>query len=309
MRNNRMMPMSSGRWVRRGSEIILLPPSIAGEEETEAVFRGVVRTSPGRVVPTRLPALTQCDFIHKDIDVAAQYALYQMFREGGVSAAAAMQMLSAVRAGKLGIYQEDQQVPALRAQRLPNPGWWNLVKDYGGGRDAACVKEPRGSTPLLVFRKRIANDRTRLGRELLAAFTACGMARQPLPVPTGKPCTRPAPQTIPPGGGPPPGTPELCVDPDDLTFDLTENGPAQTKILRVGLCSGGGQLTWTARSDQSPWLTVSPASGWSTGQITRVAVTVDPSQMRAPFRYAQITFDSPEASNFQQTVGIRLNWR
>ena len=55
--------------------------------------------------------------MNPNIDVLAQYALFRMFKSAAPEhRRAASNMLSAVKARALkGIYQEDQQVPALRA--------------------------------------------------------------------------------------------------------------------------------------------------------------------------------------------------
>src|SRR5215207_10593296 len=88
-------PASSGRWIREGNRIVLLPGVGAGaaygrEEELET----------GGGPPPPAPAYTVCDFIDPRIDVAAQYALFSLL--AGPGRGAALAMLAAVRAGALG---------------------------------------------------------------------------------------------------------------------------------------------------------------------------------------------------------------
>jgi hypothetical protein len=137
------------------------------------------------------PAYTQCDFIDPRIDVDAQYALFEMLKGDIPTRTAAISMLSAVKNGSLGgIYKEDQQVPAKRAQRIGKT-WWTLIPS---GQSAICVTQPPSEPQIIVFKKSLTN-RTLLGTALLTAWSTC---RVPIPTPfppSGRICpNRPQPQ-------------------------------------------------------------------------------------------------------------------
>jgi len=131
------------------------------------------------------PAYTQCDFIDSRIDVSAQYALYEMVKGGGSGRNTAIQMFSAVKAGRLGgIYQQDQQVPAQRAQAL-GIGWWQLIPQ---GQNAVCLSQPKSLSPIIAFRKAIASNRFAVAQALDTVWKTCGISYVPVFPPSGKPC-------------------------------------------------------------------------------------------------------------------------
>ena len=161
----------SGRWVRRGSRIVLLP---GGSTAATARERG----GPQGEVVDGAPDLTARDFIHPGIDVAAQRSLFAMFRRGGIARQVALDMLGAVWAGSLrGIYQVDQLVPARRAREM-GMGWWDLIPQCRIGREqfAVCVRATPEDTPLIVFHPSLARQRDPavLGMALTIAFKSCG---------------------------------------------------------------------------------------------------------------------------------------
>ncbi|HEX6041289.1 peptidoglycan recognition family protein [Longimicrobium sp.] len=165
MRSNDVSRMS-GRWVRRGREIILLPDAdgLLGEMEEE--------TGP-------IPA-TQQGVIHPAIDVHAQYALMRMSRGDPSARADAWGMLGAVKAGRLGIYKVDQQKPALRAKKLGS-SWWTVIP---AGEDAAVLMEPGGTEPpFIVFRDGVKGDAARLDPALRRAWSTFGMLGRCGPAP------------------------------------------------------------------------------------------------------------------------------
>jgi predicted small lipoprotein YifL len=124
------------------------------------------------------PAYTQCDFIDPRIDVDAQYALFEMLKGDIPTRTAAISMLSAVKNGSLGgIYKENQQVPAKRAQRIGKT-WWTLIPS---GQSAICVTQPSSETPIIAFKRSLTN-RLLLGQALKNAWTTCGVTN-PLPYP------------------------------------------------------------------------------------------------------------------------------
>ena len=130
---------------------------------------------------------TQCDFIDQRIDVYAQRALYQMVKSNGPSRQAAIEMLSAVRAGQLaGIYQEDQRVPALRARAL-GKGWWQVIPQ---GQGAVCIPSSGYDLPIIAFKKTLSSDRASLSRTLLTVWTTgnCRPRKISIVPPSGKPC-------------------------------------------------------------------------------------------------------------------------
>src|SRR5262249_28777994 len=130
-------------------------------------------------------AYTQCDFIDARIDVSAQYALYEMVKSGGANRNASLQMLAAVKSGRLGgIYQQDQLVPAKRAQAL-GIGWWQLIPQ---GQNAVCVTDPKSQSPIIAIRKSIASNRSVVAQALEAAWKTCGIPNLPAVPPSGKPC-------------------------------------------------------------------------------------------------------------------------
>jgi hypothetical protein len=117
------------------------------------------------------PQWTPKDVMNPDIDVQAQYALFRMFKSAAPEhRRAASNILSAVRARTLkGIYQEDQQVPALRAQKLGT--WWGqlLPKDFG----SRCITEPAGDPPIIVMRRGTPADKANYDLELAVAWHLC----------------------------------------------------------------------------------------------------------------------------------------
>lgn len=280
MRIDDSPPGASGRWVRRGSGIVLLAGG-AGVQREEGEVR--------QRVP--VPRLTPCDFIHANIDVAAQRALHRLLRGDAASVDAAAQMLAAVRNGALGgIYQEDQKVPALRARDQLGRGWWELVTAYRkpSAPGAACVNAPAGAPPLLVFRKSLASDHARLAAELRTAFAGC-LPRQPPPVPTGRPCTPPAPAPARPAR-------ELCVSPASLEFHARQT--VQRLVIRN--CAGRASLRWQAQALPS-WISLSPGSGSTpAGGGSTITVTVDTSGLPDGIHTGVVQVSSPNTLTTQR---------
>jgi hypothetical protein len=136
------------------------------------------------------PWTTQ-DVIDERIDVQAQYALMRMFAGEPLERVHASNILSAVKSEALGgIYQEDQQVPALRAQSL-GYGWWEILpKPQGGVRiDGICMTEPSTRPPILVMRRKAENSHAAYDKALQDAWLACGLPPSPV---------RPYRTTLPP---------------------------------------------------------------------------------------------------------------
>jgi len=143
------------------------------------------------------PVYTACDFIDPRIDVAAQRALLRMVNGDAASRRDGLAMFAAVKRQRLaGLYQEDQKVPALRAQKL-GKGWWQMIPPSAR---AVCVTQPAGELPLIAFKKALASNIPALADTLRAAWDRCGLPEVAPPPPSGKSC-KPAPPPPPP---PPP---------------------------------------------------------------------------------------------------------
>ena len=119
---------------------------------------------------TATTAITPYTVIDSRIDVHAQYALLRMNKRGGAEQVDAIEMLSAVKGGRLaGIYKENQAVPAKLAQRQ-GKGWWQLIQ---AGEDAAAVRDvDPNAPPLIVFRDKVRSDGSRLDPALRKAWAA-----------------------------------------------------------------------------------------------------------------------------------------
>lgn len=184
--------------------------------------------SSAQLLNPQMPAYTQCDFIDPRIDVDAQYALYEMLRGDVPTRKAAIGMLAAVKAGKLGgIYKEDQMVPVqyARSMRL---GWWQLIDLGGKGQPAACISkegivrtrqlltktQSDSAPPIIAFRRNL-KDRFRLGQALRQAWEACELPElDPYPA-SGKIC--PAKPLPPP--------PKPTIVPNYIGPDITQVKP------------------------------------------------------------------------------------
>lgn len=197
------------------------------DPKTETAIKAALGSKPTlSVQSSNIPAYTQCDFIHDNIDVAAQYALYGMLKADPESRKASVQMLAAVKTGLLGgIYQEDQKVPALRAVQL-GLGWYGpLIDSYRkSASSAACVPpapHPSHKLPIISFRKSLAKNHAELGRQLLQVWGDCGIQKDKLPTidPRGGDCSLP----------PPPKPQEITVSQGTIIAQVTfsDGRPAQ----------------------------------------------------------------------------------
>lgn len=106
--------------------------------------------------------------------------------------------------------------------------------------------------------------------------------------------------------------PGILFDPPSLSF-ATEEGKSNPSNQTLEIKNAGvGCLGWTVSSD-APWLSLSPDSGTSCGEVDKVTVTVDISGMSAgdysttvtitgeSFTSGKATADSP------QTVPVDLS--
>jgi hypothetical protein len=119
------------------------------------------------------PPWTPKDVIRPNIDVQAQYALFRMLKRPYPAwRRYASILLSAVQAGAIkGIYQEDQQVPALRAQQIGK--WWKQIIPSDAG--ATCMKEPAGPPPIIVVRRGTPANQEEYDTSLTLAWDECGI--------------------------------------------------------------------------------------------------------------------------------------
>jgi hypothetical protein len=279
MRSSTDLSMPSGRWVRQGNRIHLLPAgarAVEGEMETGG--------GPPIAVPA---AYTVCDFIHPNIDVAAQYALFGLLARGPGPRAAALSMLSSVRTGALaGIFQEDQRAPALRARSLGG-SWWTLIP---AGVGSVCVPGP---PPLISFRRSLANNRAALGTELLRVFPTCGLPFLPPPPASGRVCTRPAPATAPG---------QLRFDPPELNFDTRDTQAGViTRVFRI--LSSSGTVRWRVRNAPS-WMFFDPSAGIATPAGNQIRLTVTPGGLPKGHNARNVWFDSPDAPSADLWVDL-----
>jgi hypothetical protein len=119
------------------------------------------------------PPWTAQDVMDSRIDVQAQYALFRLLKGDPAQRIEASHILSAVKAGVLkGIYQEDQQVPAMRAAQLGQ--WWGQILPEGA--DGACMTEPSGEPQIIAMRRGSPPDKARYDEALIAAWRQCGIA-------------------------------------------------------------------------------------------------------------------------------------
>jgi hypothetical protein len=102
-----------------------------------------------------------------------------------------------------------------------------------------------------------------------------------------------------------PTLPTIYYSASSFGFTATEGGSdpsSQTLSIRN---SGGGTLNWFV-SDTVNWLTLSPTSGSSTGEVDAVTVSVDISGMAEGGYDDAITITASGAANSPQTVSVSL---
>ncbi len=127
---------------------------------------------PTPPAPVAGPPWTAKDVLDARIDVQAQYALFRLFKGTPLQRVEASQLLSAIQAEVLlGIYQQDQKVPALRAQELGS--WWGEL--LPAGAEGRCVVEPLGKPALIAMRRGTPADTARYDAALLDAWRDCSI--------------------------------------------------------------------------------------------------------------------------------------
>lgn len=118
-------------------------------------------------------------------------------------------ILSAVKDKTLGgIYQEDQQVPALRAQ-ASGYGWWQILPKtpVGAKADSKCMTDPATKAPIIVMRKKAETNPVAYDMALQDAWYGCGLP--PVPI-------RPYAKTLP--NKQPVAKATRCTTPNELTY-------------------------------------------------------------------------------------------
>ena len=111
--------------------------------------------------------LSSHDVMKKTIDVSAQYSLVRMSKDSKTLSKAANGLLEAINENKIGgIYQEDQQAPALAAREM-GTYWWKLIPK---GQDVAVVQSKSKGT-LIVLDKDIVSNRAKVDAALLNGYT------------------------------------------------------------------------------------------------------------------------------------------
>lgn len=150
----------SGRWVRRGHNIVVLLNVGAKPGDGE-----LYEVPPGGLQFPR-------DVIDSRIDVDAQRALISMASSQDVATIKdAFEVLEFVKTGRLGgIFKEDQRVPALRAQKA-GIGWWQLFDGFGNATwRLLCEHGKPQAPPIFVFRRKLNRQSLILALRELVLF-------------------------------------------------------------------------------------------------------------------------------------------
>ena len=100
-------------------------------------------------------------------------------------------------------------------------------------------------------------------------------------------------------------SPAVTAGPANISFEAQQGGTNPASQILSIWNSGGGTLSWSI-SDTADWLTISPASGSSTGEIDNITLLVDIAGMDAGNYAAVITISAPNATNTPQTVVVNL---
>jgi len=98
--------------------------------------------------------------------------------------------------------------------------------------------------------------------------------------------------------------PVIGVFPNSFSFTVDDGGVTADQNLTIANI-GVDTLNWTV-SESCSWLSVSPASGSSTGEADDVALSVDVSGLSAGEYYCDLTITDPLAANSPLTVPVYL---
>ena len=99
--------------------------------------------------------------------------------------------------------------------------------------------------------------------------------------------------------------PAITVGPSSINFDLQQGKVGLPNQVLSLWNSGGGTLTWNT-GDNADWLSLSPSSGSSRGEIDNITLSVDTSGMDAGDYTAIVTITASGAANSPQTVIVNL---
>jgi len=108
-----------------------------------------------------------------------------------------------------------------------------------------------------------------------------------------------------PSPPPPPAPPVIAASSSSLSFSAEQAGPNPPSLTLEIHNAGAGTLNWSA-TDDADWLTLSPSSGSSTGEVNEVTVAVNIAGISSGDYSATITISAPEASNSPQTISVNL---
>ncbi len=96
----------------------------------------------------------------------------------------------------------------------------------------------------------------------------------------------------------------ISRSPSSLAPSCTQGSNASNQTFTVSN-SGGGMLSYSI-SDNVSWLSCSPASGTSTGEVDTITVTYSTSSLSAGTYNGTITISDPNATNNPQTIAVAL---
>jgi regulation of enolase protein 1 (concanavalin A-like superfamily) len=100
------------------------------------------------------------------------------------------------------------------------------------------------------------------------------------------------------------GAPAISRTPASLSASTTQGANALSQSFQVSN-AGGGTLSYTI-SDDASWLSCSPVSGTSTGELDTIAVSYSTSGLAVGTYTATISIAASGASNSPQTVPVTL---
>ncbi len=100
------------------------------------------------------------------------------------------------------------------------------------------------------------------------------------------------------------GTPTITRSPSALSPSCTQGSNAGNQSFSVQN-TGTGTLNYTITDNQT-WLSVSPASGTSTGEADTITVSYSTSGLAVGTYNATITISDPSATNNPQTIAVTL---
>ncbi len=118
------------------------------------------------------------DFVHKKIDIGAQYSLMRKMAGDRESQLEATSIFMAIEDGRLaGIYLPPRKPVSDRGARMkPQRGYWDLIPK---GKNSICLQEPAGEQPMIIYREKLS--KAQIDAALTTAWMECGLANVPEP--------------------------------------------------------------------------------------------------------------------------------